>query len=88
MFSFIFTIGLVGFELRCHNPLQDPDLSTLPGFLRELLDDIQTPQLIGSNSALELLSHCTLNLHQLDMYYLIVPPTSLKDLLEPNKNSI
>jgi hypothetical protein len=43
---------------------------------------------LESPSALDLLYHCALNLHQLDMCGMAIEHTVLKHFLEPNKKSI
>lgn len=76
------TISLLGFDLPYYDPWDIPDLRSLSECLRQLLDCIQILRLTVSNSALKLLSLCTLNLHQLDMCRLVVDYTTLKDFLQ------
>jgi hypothetical protein len=63
----IHTLTLSEFDLPYYFPREICDLSTLSESLRELLEPIQVLHLTRSNSLLELLSHCALNLRQLDM---------------------
>jgi hypothetical protein len=84
----IYTINLLGFNLVDHNPLQDPDLSTLSASLRELLDFAQILRLTESKSALEVLPHCALKLRQTDMCDLTIEHKDLKNFLDTNKKSI
>lgn len=86
------TIGLCGFEPLHHyyslNPTIYPTLNTLSECLRELLEQVQTLRLAHSESALELISHCTLGLTQLDMCHINVQHTALEEFLRTNRDSI
>lgn len=84
----IHAIHLLGFRLPYYHPWQVPDLSALSKSLRELLDHIRILRLNRSESPLELLSHCALNLHRFDMCNLIVEHAALKDFPEANIKSI
>ncbi|KAH8799386.1 hypothetical protein F5884DRAFT_811731 [Xylogone sp. PMI_703] len=84
----IHTISLSGFNLPYYYTWEVPDLSTLSESLKKLLKSVLVLRLSYSNSLLTLLSHCTLNLHQLDMCHVEVDRNSLEDFLETNKRSI
>jgi hypothetical protein len=79
---------LSGFDLPYYHTWEVPDLSTLSESLRKLLESVQVLRLTRSNSPLELLSHCSLNLHQLDMCHAVSKHNALEDFLETNKRSI
>lgn len=84
----IHTISLLRFNLPYYYLWEVPDLSTLSESLRKLLEPIQVLRLDYSNSPLELLFHCVLNLLQLDMCYIVAQYSDLEDFLIGNKRSI
>ena len=84
----IHTIRLLGFNLPYYDSWEVPDLSTLSESLRDLLDSVQVLRLARSKSPLELLSHCALDLYQLDMCHMVAKHNALEDFLEKNRKSI
>ncbi|KAH6662963.1 hypothetical protein B0J14DRAFT_621705 [Halenospora varia] len=84
----IHTISLSGYHLPYYYTWEIPDLSTLSESLRKLLESVRVLCLIGSSSSLELLSHCALDLHELDMCHVVAEYDTLQDFLETNKRSI
>jgi hypothetical protein len=84
----IYTICLSGFNLPYCHSWEVPKRTTLSESLRKLLEFVQILRLSGSNSPLELLSHCALNVHQLDMCCGVAKQSALKDYLETHKKSL
>jgi hypothetical protein len=84
----IHTISLSGFDLPCYYTWEIPDLSTLSESLRKLLGCVQVLRLRHSSSPLELLSHCALDIYQLDMCRMTAKHNALEDFLEMNKRSL
>ncbi|KIM96809.1 hypothetical protein OIDMADRAFT_131577 [Oidiodendron maius Zn] len=84
----IHTISLLDFDLPYYDPWKVPDLNPLSGSLRQLLEHIKVLRLGRSGCVLELLSHCKLNLHQLDVCSLAVEHKTLKGFLDANKTFI
>lgn len=84
----IHTISLSEFDLPYYHTWEVPDLSTLSESLRKLLESIQVLRLSYSSSPLELLSHCALDIYQLDMCRVVAKHNVLEDFLEMNKGSI
>lgn len=70
------TISLWNFDLPYFPPGPEPDLRTLSESLRWLLEDVKVLRLCDSHCVLELLSHCALGLHRLDMCRVGNPPDS------------
>ncbi|PGG99691.1 hypothetical protein AJ80_09305 [Polytolypa hystricis UAMH7299] len=62
--------------LPYHGPWEIPNLGTLSESLAGLLGQVQTLHLTRCGHLLELLSHCTLNLHRLDMCHVILEANS------------
>lgn len=75
--------GISTFYISIHGEV--PDLSTLSESLRQLLEDVKVLRLRESKCVLKLLSHCALDLHQLDMCRVAAADTALADFLETNK---
>jgi hypothetical protein len=84
----IHTICLSGFNLPYYSPWEVPKRTTLSESLRKLLEFVRILRLGRSNSPLELLSQCALNIHQLDMCRVIAKQSVLKDYLETNRKSL
>jgi hypothetical protein len=84
----IYTISLSFFNLPYYHTWEVPHLSTLSESLRKLLESVKVLRLIDSSSALELLSYCALDLHQLDLRRIVTEYNTLEDSLETNKRSI
>lgn len=84
----IHTISLWAFELPYYCPWDIPDLSTLSASLRHLLEHIKVLRLSGSKFVLKLLSHCALDLYQLDMCGIEASDTTLTAFLKTNKKTI
>jgi hypothetical protein len=84
----IHTISLRGFDLPYFHTWEEPDLSSLSESLRQLLEGIKVLRLRGSECVLKLLSHCALDLHQLDMCRVEAADTVLTDFLEANRKTI
>jgi hypothetical protein len=82
------TISLSDFVLPYHFPWEVPNQTTLSESLRKLVAPVQVLRLVRSNSALELLSHYALDLHQLDMCNVETAYSALEDFLQTNKESI
>ena len=82
------TISLSFFNLPYYHTWEVPHLSTLSKSLRKLLESVKVLRLIDSSSALELLSHCALDLHRLDLCRIVTEYNALEDFLETNKISI
>ncbi len=81
-------IYLLRFQLFYYHSWQVSDLSALSKSLRDLLHHIQILCLSWSESSLELLSHCALNLNWFDMCYLIIQHVALKNFLEINMKTL
>ncbi|EJP61482.1 F-box domain, Skp2 [Beauveria bassiana ARSEF 2860] len=82
------TVGLYDYELPHFDVWEKPDLTSLSRTLSRLLENVKVLRLSGSECVLELLSHCALGLHQLDMCEVAVADTALKNFLEANKKTI
>lgn len=79
------SLSLCGFDIL---DWQGHDRRTLSEAIGDLLGYVHTLRLTESPSALELLSHYALKLHQLDMCDLVIQHTALKHFLKANKKSI
>ena len=85
----IHTVSLLHFELPLYHSWEEPNLGPLSESLRQLLENIKVLRLHGcSDSALELLSHCAFDLHQLDMCRVVASEKVMNDFLETSKKSI
>ena len=82
----IHTISLLNFDLLYYE--LSHDLSTLAESLRQMLLHVKGLRLQYSAYALELLPHCALGLHRLDMCYVEVVENALWNFLEVNKETI
>ncbi|KAG4427933.1 hypothetical protein IFR05_016583 [Cadophora sp. M221] len=82
------TVSLSGFNLPYYHELEVPDLSTLLESLGKLLQSVRVIRLSDSSSPLEVLSRCTLDIHQLDMCGMVVKDNALDDFLKTNKKSL
>ena len=81
-------VNLLGFKLWARDVQQDYFLNRLSRPLTELLRFVQILRLTASHSALEVLSLCTLDIHQFDMCSAVVNYEKLEGFLEGNKKSI
>jgi hypothetical protein len=79
------SVSLRGFDIL---DWEGRNHKTLSEVLGELMGFVQTLRLTLSSSALEVLSHCALKLHQLDMCDLVIQNTALKHFLKTNKKYI
>jgi hypothetical protein len=89
----IHTISLLHFDLPFYDPFyvswEEPNLGPLSESLRQLLKNVKVLRVRGvSERVLELLSHCTFDLHQLDMCRVVAPEKIIKDFFETNKKSL
>lgn len=89
----IHTVSLLDFTLPCrYSFYQSWEKFCLPllfGSLEQLLKNIKVLRLRGVHSGvLELLSHCALDLHHLDMCGVVASEKVIKDLFETNKKSL
>ena len=80
----IHTVSLLGFRFPFYDEL--PRLSTLLRSLEKLLEFVSVLRLTDSGFPLEVLSHCTMNLHRLDMCSLVVGRDALQNFLQRNKS--
>ena len=78
----IYTISLLGFRFPFYNEL--PYLSTLLRSLEKLLEFVSVLYLTDSGFPLEVLLYCTMNLHRLDIYSLVVGHEALQNFLQRN----
>ena len=85
---FIHIMYFLKFQLLYYHSWHVSDLNALSESLRELLNHVQILCVSQSESLLELLSHCALNLHQFDMCHLTVQHSALKNFLEVNMKFI
>jgi hypothetical protein len=85
----IHTISLLHFELPFYNSWEEPSQGPLSESLRQLLKNVNVLRLCEvSERVLEVLSHCTFDLHQLDLCGVVAPEKVIKDFFETNKKSI
>jgi hypothetical protein len=84
----VHTFCLWNFEFPWYYPLDLPTVSSLSDSLRQLLEHIKVLRLRGSKCVIKLLSHCALDLHQLDMCRMAISDTALVDFLETNKRTL
>ncbi|KAH6696619.1 hypothetical protein BKA61DRAFT_497630, partial [Leptodontidium sp. MPI-SDFR-AT-0119] len=82
------TVSLSGFNLPYYHEWEVPELSTLLESLGKLLQSVRVIRLSDSSFPLEVLSRCALDIHQLDMCYIVVKRNALEDFLETNKISL
>jgi hypothetical protein len=68
---------------------KEPNLGPLSESLRQLLKNVKVLRVRGvSKRILELLSHCTFDLHQLDMCGVVASEMIIKGFFETSKKSI
>ncbi|KFY67993.1 hypothetical protein V497_00095, partial [Pseudogymnoascus sp. VKM F-4516 (FW-969)] len=86
----IHTISLLHFDLPFYDTWwKEPNLGPLSESLRQLLKNVKVLRVRGvSKRILELLSHCTFDLHQLDMCGVVASEMIIKDFFETSKKSI
>ncbi|KAJ5183278.1 hypothetical protein N7492_000894 [Penicillium capsulatum] len=82
----VHSIQLIG--LSFSSPWQMPDTQFLTDVLTELVKHVQNLQLIRSNSALESISHATMNIHGLDLCSIEATHSTLESFLRTNAGSV
>jgi hypothetical protein len=82
--SLVDTVHLLGLQIP-RSQYDIPDLMSLSGHLRELLSGILCFKMTQSESSLDLLSRCALNIVQFDMCYMTVDYRTLRRFLDANR---
>jgi hypothetical protein len=85
--SLVDTVHLSGLQLRPHH-VKLSDLMAMSGALQELLSGMRKLRVTQSQSALDLLSQCALDVCQIDLCSLLVNYETLRNLLVINKSSL
>jgi hypothetical protein len=81
-------IHLLGLQVQNGQHFDISELMSLSASLRELMSSTRVFKVTRSDSALDLLSHCELNIEQFDMCETMVNYRTLKRLLTTNRKSI
>jgi hypothetical protein len=78
------TVHLLGLQIP-RSQYDIPELMSLSGHLRELLSGVLCFKMTQSESSLDLLSRCSLNIVQFDMCYMTVDYRTLRRFLDENR---